>query len=119
MTLAYLASPYTLAPDRRLMARKTARLCSRLILSGVHAFSPIVHGHFMSRGEYGELDPLDGELWQQINQPYLEVCEPLIVAHMDGWAESKGVAHEIAYFVKAGKPIFDLDPETLKMVRRP
>jgi len=45
-------------------------------------------------------------------------CDSLIVAHMDGWAESKGIAHEVEFFAKAGKPIFDLNPTTLFMEKR-
>jgi hypothetical protein len=45
-------------------------------------------------------------------------CDVLIVAHMTGWQESKGIAHEIDFFERANKSIYDLNPTTLMMHRR-
>jgi len=115
--LAYLATPFSLQPDRWRATIRAAQIASDLIRAGVNVFAPIAHGYLMTR--WDDLDPLDAALWERINAPFLKVCDVLIVAQMEGWEESKGMAHEIAVFEKAGKPIFDLDPITLKMVKRP
>jgi hypothetical protein len=38
-----------------------------------------------------------------------------VVATMPTWEQSKGIAHEIEFFRKARKPVFYLNPETLKV----
>lgn len=116
--LAYLGTPYTLYAEGRIVAfRKAAKLTADLILSGVNCYSPICHGHPLS--DYGAIDPLDQDFWAAFNELMMARCDVLIVAHMPGWDESSGIAHEIKYFLNAGKPIFDLNPETLAMIRRP
>ncbi len=117
MTLAYMASPYT-RYSRGIGAAfvDAAKLAARLIQAGVNVYSPIVHSHPIA--ECGDIDPRDQKFWHDFNQTMLAKCDVLIVAHMDGWEDSSGVAHEIAFFAAEGKPIFDLDPMTLGMVRR-
>jgi nucleoside 2-deoxyribosyltransferase len=117
MTLAYLATVYSKHPDGIGFAYKDACvLASRLILSGVNVFSPIAHSHGISL--YGDIDAYDQRLWRDLDAAMVAKCDMLIVAHMEGWQHSSGIAHEIECFAAAGKPIFDLDPETLTMVRR-
>jgi hypothetical protein len=48
----------------------------------------------------------------------MRVCDVLIVVHMESWDTSKGIAMEVEHFERSGKPIFDMDPETLVMTRR-
>jgi hypothetical protein len=117
MSLAYVASPYTKFVDGLDAAHEVAaRLTGRLLASGVIAYSPIAHCHPMA--VYAALDPLDIPIWYGHNLVMMRRCDTLIVAHLPGWEESEGVKFEIDHFAKAGKPIFDLDPVTLKMVRR-
>ena len=117
MTLAFLASPYTHYPDGIGQAFiDAAKLAARLIESGVNAYSPIVHSHPIAY--WGNLDAKNQQLWRDVDAAMVDKCDVLIVAHLDGWEQSSGVAHEIECFRASNKPIFDLDPETLKMVRR-
>jgi nucleoside 2-deoxyribosyltransferase len=117
MTLAFLASPYSRYADGIGQAFiDAARLAARLIKSGVNVFSPIVHSHPIAY--WGNLDAHNQQLWRDLNAAMVDKCDVLIVAHLDGWEQSSGIAHEIECFAAAGKPIFDLDPETLAMVRR-
>ena len=44
--------------------------------------------------------------------------DALLVANMVTWKESKGIAMEVAFFEKMGKPVYDLDPETLAVMPR-
>lgn len=115
--LAYLATPYSRYPHGTVAAWQAAcRLAGALIKAGTNIYSPIAHSHPIVR--YGGLDALDHDLWLGLDQAMMERCDVLIVAHMPGWQESKGIAIEVAAFMAADKPIFDLDPPTLVMTKR-
>jgi hypothetical protein len=108
----YLASPYTkYKPGIWQAYMEAARIAGVLTGLGVQVYSPIAHSHPLAL--YGNLDPLDGKLWQRVDAPFLALCDECLVAKMDGWQESSGVTHEIAEFKKAGKPVRYLDPKTL------
>lgn len=119
--LAYLATPYSKYPNGiREAFEEACRISARLLLAGTKVFSPIVHMHsvkliggisFASHEE-------DHAFWMQADEAMMRVCDVLIVVHMNSWEISKGIATEVAYFEKAGRPIFDLDPDTLVMTRR-
>ena len=117
-TLAYLGTPYTrYAAGIEAAFQDAAALAARLLLSGIHVYSPIAHTHPLAM--YGLLDPLDHSIWLPFDELMMRRCDTLIVAHMEGWQESKGIAHEVDYFWRAGKPIFDLsDVTTCNLVRR-
>ena len=116
-SLAYLATPYSKYPDGLerafVMASKLAGL---LIHAGVKIYSPIAHCHPVAI--HGGLNPLDHDLWMRLDKAMMEACGALIVAHMPGWRESKGIAIEIDFFEGACRPIFDLDPLNMKMTKR-
>lgn len=116
--LSYLATPYSKYPGGIDQAWKDAcRLAARLLLeAGVKVYSPIAHTHPLAI--YGGLDPLDLDLWLSFDEIMMAKADSLIVARLKSWDRSRGVAHEIAVFKAAGKPIFDLDPETLAIARR-
>ena len=82
----------------------------------MNVYSPIAHTHPLAL--YGNLDPLDHLIWLPFDQAMMNAADVLLIAHMQGWQESYGIAHEIEYFETAGKPIFDLDPKTLVMTKR-
>lgn len=116
-SLAYLATPYSkwkLGLEAAFI--EASKLAARLMITGVKVYSPIAHTHPLAF--YGGLDPLDRSIWLPFDEAMMEAAQVLIVAHMDGWQESKGIAHEIAFFERAEKPIFDLDSETLVMTKR-
>jgi hypothetical protein len=116
-SLAYLATPYTkYATGPHGAFFDASRLAGKLILSGVNVYSPIAHTHPI--GLYGGMDILDLAIWLPFDEIMMDRCDSLIVAHMAGWRESRGIAHEIDFFERAGKPIADLDPDTLQMVAR-
>jgi len=110
----YLATPYTKYQAGIWPAYKeAARIAGGLLKLGHDVYSPIAHSHPLA--VYGGLDPLDGALWQRVDAPFLAMCDECVVALMDGWQESAGVAHEIAEFRKAGKRVRYLDPPTLEL----
>ena len=114
---AYLATPYTkYKPGIEQAFIDAAKLAAMLIRAGMKVYSPITHCHAIA--VHGNLDPLDHSIWLPLDEAMMNACSVLIVAHMEGWQESYGVAEEIKFFEAAGKPIFDLDPKTLVMTRR-
>lgn len=115
--LAYLATPYSKYPGGPPAAFVDAsKLAAKLLVAGVRVYSPIAHTHPLA--VYGNLDPLDHRLWLPFDEAMMAKADVLIVAHMVSWETSKGIAHEVEFFTRANKPIFDLDPVTLAMKRR-
>ena len=115
--LAYLATPYTRYPRGIWHAFIDAStLAARLMAAGVRVYSPIAHTHPLAI--FSGLDPLDLKLWLPFDEAMMTAAHVLIVGKLDGWDTSRGVAHEIKFFERHGKPIFDLDPVSLMMTRR-
>lgn len=113
---AYLASPYSLYPHGRDRAvEDVALIAATLIHAGVQLFCPVAHSALLVRAG---IPPLDGTLWARINAPFLGCCSVLILARMDGWRESSGIAAEVDFFERHAKPIYDLYPATMQMTRR-
>lgn len=112
--LVYLATPYSKYPQGIHVAfRETARLAARLMMAGVAVFSPIVHGHPMS--VFGKVVALNHGIWLPFDEKMMAKSDALLVAKMDTWDTSFGVAHEIGVFKSAQKPIFYLEPETMSV----
>ena len=116
--LCYLATPYSKYKGGHLERAfvDASRLAAALLTTGVRVYSPITHTHPLA--VYGDLDPLDHSIWLPFDEAMMEAADCLIVAHMDGWETSFGIAHEIEFFDKANKPIFDLDITTMTMTLR-
>jgi nucleoside 2-deoxyribosyltransferase len=115
--LCYLATPYSRYPHGIERAfQDAAALAARLMQSGLKVYSPIAHTHPLAI--YGGIDPLAHDIWIPFDEAMMDVADVLIIAHMEGWRESKGIAYEVSFFAASFKPIFDLDPNTLDVVRR-
>ena len=113
--LCYLATPYKKYPRGPEMAFIDAvRLAARLMQSGVHVYSPIAHGHPLS--VHGGITPHDLSVWNLWNFKMARRMDALIVAMMDGWDRSEGIADEIHVFKADSKPIFYLDPNSMVTV---
>jgi hypothetical protein len=113
--LVYLATPYTRYPHGREAAfQQACYLAIQCVKAGVTVFSPIVHSHPLT-GE-GKLDPVDGALWEFVDAPFLARCNFLLVATLEGWQDSRGIAHEIKVFERLGKPIGYLEPFTMEVL---
>jgi nucleoside 2-deoxyribosyltransferase len=112
MGLCYLATPYSKYSRGIVSAfEEAAALAGRLLKQGVKVYSPITHTHPIAH--FGELNPLDHNIWLPFDQAMMEACDILVVAEMEGWAKSYGIAHEIEYFANADKPVVYLDPVRL------
>lgn len=112
--LNYLASPYT-HPDkqrRRKRARAVIMLACRLIQEKkLHIFSPIAHTHAIA--ECGDL-PSDIAYWEEFDTILLKASSRLLIATIEGWEESVGIAVERKIMASLGRPIVLVDPETLE-----
>ena len=108
----YVGTPYTNYPGGRGEAARLACVyAAKLMRRGLKVFSPIAHSHPIAR--YGGLDETDHFLWVAADRPFVEAANSLIVVMMDGWAQSRGLAHEIDEFIRQHKPILYVDPRTL------
>lgn len=110
--LVYLATPYSKFPGGIQAAFiDAACIAARLLRAGVKVYSPITHTHPIAI--LGMIDPLDHAIWLPFDQSMMNKADALCIAMMDSWEISKGIAHEIDYFLTHDKPIFHLDPTNL------
>ncbi len=117
MTLVYLATPYSKYPGGLEAAWIDAcRVSAALLRQGIQVYSPIAHTHGIAI--HGDLNPLDHDLWLGFDEAMMKACDELIVARLEGWQESRGIAHEIMKFMGMGKSVlyvdFDVESGELK-----
>jgi len=106
--LVYLASPYSCrrAVSRDDRAHLAARAVAWLTEEGIHAFSPVVHGHECSKGFYST--QWNDEAWLLAALLLLTRCDELMILTIPGWETSAGVNAEHAMAEGMGKPISEL-----------
>jgi hypothetical protein len=108
--LCYLASPYTKYPHGLPQAvEDISRVGAHLLKGGIAFYCPVAHCFPLS--EHGGINPCDHAIWLPFQRPMMDCCNVLIVAEMDGWSRSYGIAWETSRFVAQGKPVVYLDPE--------
>jgi len=106
--LWYLATPYSKYPAGIEVAfQHAAKATADLLRAGVSVYSPIAHTHPVA--VYGEVDPFDHDIWLPFDEAMMERANGIIVLKMETWDESRGIAHEIEVFKRAGKPVVYLD----------
>jgi hypothetical protein len=105
----YLASPYSIYKHGLDAAYQVACEAAGLLMqAGVPVFSPIAHSHGIAA--YGGIDPLSHDIWLPADEPFMDAAKGLIVLQEDGWADSYGIAQEMAAFALADKPIHYMRP---------
>lgn len=91
----YLASPYThpsaLVREQRYLDLRD--YAGPLMAMGYYVYAPILNTHPIAI-MYSL--PMEFEWWEGFNRAFIERSAGVIVADIDGWRESRGVAHEIA-----------------------
>ena len=114
--LVYLATPYRKYPRGLEMAFYDATMISGILTYrfGVKLFCPITHGHPMTKIACLPAD--DHKFWMEQDRPFMERSDALVVARMEGWDKSEGVAEEISFFRSWNRPVFHLDPENMEIV---
>ncbi len=110
----YLASPYSCSdPELGATVRHqrfiaACRAAEYLMKKGIVVFSPIAHSHPIAEAMYGSHQ--DHEFWMAQDLPLLAKADCLTVLKLPGWAESKGVAMEMAFARNHKIPIKYLMP---------
>lgn len=110
--LFYLATPYTKFPRGIHVAyQEASKLAAELMSHGIDVYSPITHTHSMAM--HGKISPLNHAVWLQFDEKMMARCDALLVAKLDSWERSYGIAQEIGAFAKARKPVFYLEPTSM------
>lgn len=106
----YVATAYSKHPGGLEAAHNLAcRSIGELWAKGVMGFSPIAHGHHVSK--IVGIDALDHVFWMRVDRVMMEQAEGLIVVRSPGWETSRGVAEEIAFFRESSLPVYGFDYE--------
>jgi hypothetical protein len=106
--LVYLASPYT-HPDPAIREERFRAVCgcaATLKRAGWSVFCPVAHSHPITLAGA----PGDWPTWKRVDFPVLAICKALIILQLPGWAESVGVAEEMAYVRRKNRPVLFLPP---------
>lgn len=110
--LFYLASPFTskdsIEEERRY--QQINRVGALLLLKDIFCIMPISSSYALSKSM--EL-PSTFSFWKNIDFKYVEKCDALIVADLEGWDRSVGVIAEIEYAKILKKKVFLLDTDVL------
>lgn len=113
--LVYLATPYSKYPFGIEAAfQDAANLAGILLREGVKLYSPITHGHPIST--YGGIEAMNHDFWIPFDESMMRASEALLIAMMLGWEESRGISHEVDFFLQADKPVFYLDVKSMPML---
>lgn len=105
-SLFYLATPYSKYEEGIEAAyQDAASMLGFLLTKGWHIFCPIVHSHTMSKFDF--MKPFHNHnFWlNNVDKPFLDKCDGIIVCKMAGWKESTGIDWEINYMTAKEKPI--------------
>lgn len=96
--LVYLATPFSRYKHGQAAAYSMACvIAARMMAKGVAVYSPIAHGYGIAlhaREDGIELSEDDSD-WAAINLAVLGACDVMVIADMDGWAESDGIRREV------------------------
>ncbi len=105
----YLATVFSKHPDGLAIAMADSAIAAaELIRAGVTVFSPITHTYPIAL--WGNIDPLDLDIWLALDEPLMRAARGLIVVTAPGWDESIGIRHEIGVFTALKRPIFYWQP---------
>lgn len=112
--LIYVGTPYTRYVGGIEAAFQDAcKLTARLLREGLKVYSPIAHTHPIAI--HGGIDPLDLSVWLPFDAAIMAKSDTMLIGKLPGWLISTGVQYEISVFSGAGKPIFAIDPDTLRI----
>ena len=106
--MIYLASPYS---HKQLGIRiqrfqLACEVTAKMLIKGHAVFSPIAYGHAMARSIGTHF-----EVWAPFNDDMLRKCSEMWVLMIDGWKESRGIAHEVKLATTLDIPVRFLYPD--------
>ena len=108
--IAYLATPYP-HDDPKVRGKRFLEACQAvagIANQGQPVYSPIAHTHTATT-LYGLAVGFEDR--KAFNESMIDRCDSLLVLITEGWSGSKGVAAEIEYARKQGKPVGVVFPE--------
>ena len=90
--MIYLAAPYSHVDEdtRRWRVVMASAVAARLMEAGHVVFSPITHGHLISR----YMPPKDHAFWMAQCKLFLAHASAMYILTIPGWDQSTGVAVE-------------------------
>ena len=100
--LYYLGTPYRADPVNNF--NRVNSLAAALLEKGINVFSPISHSHPIGAILPPEVNA-SHQFWMSVDEPFMWLCDGLIVVQAPGWEASRGLAEEIGHFKGQGKPI--------------
>lgn len=107
MRKIFLACPYG-HPDVAVIETRfdmSNAVAATILAAGAAVFSQVSMSHPIN-AQLAHLRNADiGRLWAPVDAVFMDVMEELIVIDIDGWKESSGVAREIDFFRKRGRPV--------------
>ena len=115
MKKVYLAGPYSHSDPETCQMRFEVLndIAAELMAKGFIVFSPISHSHPIAV----QCDlPKGFEFWEKFDKAFIEWCDLIIVAKLEGWQDSKGIAAEIKIAKEMGKEIEYIDLVINKIV---
>jgi hypothetical protein len=75
-------------------------------LAGFHVYSPITHFHPVA---VRHAMPTDFEFWGGVCRTMIDSCSAVVVAVMDGWETSVGIAGEVEHAHSIGKSVYMME----------
>jgi Domain of unknown function (DUF1937) len=112
--MIYLASPYTHRSSVVRAARFNQMLpiLAELAKKRISCYSPIVHWHPVEVD--CNLSMSDHELWKWSDIDMMELSIMGLFIKLEGWDQSRGMAHEEAFLRNANKTVVWIYPEELQ-----
>ena len=109
---AYLSTPYRKHPKGIFGAYiEACKVAAKLDLAGINFYAPVVDTHGIA--VHGGINAKDHSFWLQRDFKRAEYCDAMLIAEMDGWQESFGIAEEAKFFRSKRRPIINIDPHSL------
>ncbi len=111
--IVYLASPYTHALPAIRLARFEAatQAAARLVETGRIVYSPLTMTHPIDLVLAQEGETLGSDYWVRFDEAFMEFCSEMVVLRLSGWQLSSGIAREMEFFRRRGRPISFIDPD--------
>ncbi len=107
--IVYLGCPYT---DRNREVReerfyRATVAAAHLIEQGLIVYSPITMTHPIDEvlAEDDAHGTLGSDYWVRFDEAFMEFCSRMIILKVDGWDRSRGIAREMDWFKRKGRPI--------------
>ena len=106
-SIIYLACPYAHSDPTVRQSRYEAatRAAAEMMRKGLIVFSPITMTHPIGALLAGAGKTPESDYWIAFDEAFLSVCSKMVVLQMEGWQTSNGIAREIAFFEKLGRPV--------------